>query len=57
MGCAYHYYKVDFRYVDKNNRIKTDSITLDAKNKADAKNRVIRGEKPKMIAIDRVVRV
>ena len=48
------YYTVYFRYVDSKGKLKSDKVKLDAKNKTDAKRRVIRGEKPKLIAVDKV---
>ena len=51
------YYNVFFRYVTRDGKLRSDHTKLDAKNATDAKKRVIRGEKPKQIAVDRVVRV
>jgi len=48
------YYTVYFRYVDGKGKLRSDHTTLDASGKADAKRRVIRGEKPKMVAVDRI---
>ena len=50
------YYRVFFRYVS-GKRVIRDSVRLDAKNKEDAKRRTIRGEKPKLIAVDKVKRI
>jgi len=50
------YYRVYFRYIT-GNKVKRDSVKLDAKNKEDAKRRVVRGEKPKIIAVDKIVRL
>ena len=54
---AMPYYNVFFKYVTKDGKLRSDHTKLDAKNMTDAKRRVIRGEKPKQIAVDRVVRV
>ena len=51
------YYTVYFRYIDGRDRVRHDHVRIDANNQADAKKRVIRGEKPKLIAVDRVKRV
>lgn len=51
------YYIVKFRYVDKTNKIRRDSVRLDALNQVDAKRRAIRGERPKIIAVDSVKRL
>jgi len=50
------YYVVYFRYVDGKGKLHSDHVRLDASNKEDAKMRVIRGEKPKLVAVDRIVR-
>jgi len=47
-------YRVYFRYVDGRGKLRRDSVRIDAENKADAKRRVIRGEKPKLIAVDKI---
>jgi len=51
------YYTVYFRYVDGKGKLRRDHVALDAISQADAKRRVIRGEKPKLIAVDKVVRM
>lgn len=50
------YYKVYFRYVDGRGKLRKDNVRLDATDKADAKRRVIRGEKPKLIAVDKITK-
>ena len=49
-------YIVYFRYVDSKGKLRKDHTQLDATNQTDAKRRVFRGEKPRMIAVDRIVR-
>ena len=51
------YYNVKFRYVDRSNKIARDHVRVDADNAADAKAKVIRGEKPRRVAVDSVKRV
>jgi len=51
------YYTVYFRYYTKDGKLRRDHTMLDAKNRTDAQKRVIRGERPKLIAVDRVVKV
>lgn len=52
-----NYYRVYFRYVDGNNKLRRENVKLDALNAKDAKRRVIKGEKPKIIAVDKVKKV
>jgi len=49
-------YSVYFKYVDSRGKLRNDHVTLDASNQTDAKRRVIRGEKPKLIAVNRIVK-
>jgi len=50
------YYRVHFRYVS-GNKVRKDLVRLEASNKEDAKKRVIKGEKPRMIAVDKIVKL
>jgi len=50
------YYKVFFRYV-AGGKVRRGKGRVDASDKEDAKKRVIKGEKPRLIAVDRVERV
>lgn len=50
------YFTVYFRYVDGRGKLRRSHVKLDASSKNDAKRRVVRGEKPKMIAVDKVVK-
>jgi len=51
------YYKVYFHWVTATGKVKRDHIwRVDAKDKKEARAKVIRGEKPKLIAVDRVER-
>ena len=50
------YYRVFFRYVDGRGKLRRDSVRLDASSAADAKSRTIKGERPKLIAVDKVRR-
>ena len=54
---SYKWYRVYFRYVDGNNKLRRENVKVDALNPADAKRRVIKGEKPKIIAVDKVKRI
>lgn len=47
------YYRVYFRYIS-GNKVKRDSVRLAASSIEDAKKRVIKGEKPRLIAVDKV---
>lgn len=49
------YYKVYYQYVS-GSKLRKGHVRLDAKNKEDAKLRAIRGEKPRLIAVNKVVR-
>ena len=52
------FYRVYFRYVDSKGKVRHDhSGRLTADNKDHAKRLTIYGEKPRMIAVDRVVRL
>lgn len=54
------YYNVFFRYVDGNNKLHSNHTRVDADNQADAKKRVISGERKhfgRIIAVDKVKRV
>ena len=47
-----------FRYVDKGGNLKHDhTLRIPAKSKEEAKRIVLRGEKAKGIAVDRVVKI
>lgn len=51
------YYDVYYRYVDRSGKLRRDhTLRIPASNKEEAKRIVIRGEKPKSIAVDRVVK-
>jgi hypothetical protein len=56
-GVKMPYYRVFFRYVGRDGKIHKDHTRLDASSQADAKKRTIHGEKPKMIAVDRIVKL
>jgi hypothetical protein len=51
------YYKAYFRYVSGGKVKSEHTAAFDAKNKDDAMRRVIRGEKQKLIAVDKIVKV
>jgi hypothetical protein len=52
------YYRVFFHWVTRDGRVKHDHVHhIDATTKEDAKMKVIRGEKPRRIAVDRVVKL
>lgn len=55
MAKRYSWYKVSFRYIS-GGKVKKETVKLDALNMEDAKRRVIKGEKPKIIAVDKVVK-
>lgn len=57
MSDRYKFYRVYFTYVDGNNKLRRDNVKLDALNPKDAKRRVIKGEKPKIIAVQKIKRV
>ena len=50
------YYKVSFRYVNRQGKLVKDSFRIDARNITEAKSIVIKGEKPKLIAVDKITK-
>ncbi len=55
MAKQYNYYMVSFRHISRG-KVKKETVKIEACNMEDAKRRVIKGEKPKIIAVDKVVR-
>ena len=50
------YYRIYFRTIT-GGKVKRESVRLDASSKTNAKEKVIKGEKPKSVIIDKVVKV